>query len=51
MRLRAGPRLGVTASDTQCDEHMVQCRCGKVHVTAPPAGAGEAGTVTDGLSL
>jgi transposase len=41
----------VTASVTQYDEHAVQCRCGKVHVAAPPAGAGEAGTVTYGLSL
>jgi hypothetical protein len=41
----------VTASLTQYDEHAVRCRCGKVHVAAPPAGAGEAGTVTCGLSL
>ena len=41
----------VTATVTQYDEHAVQCRCGKTHVAEPPAGAGEAGTVTYGLSL
>jgi transposase len=41
----------VTATVTQYDEHAVRCRCGKVHVAAPPAGAGEAGTVTYGPSL
>ncbi len=41
----------VTATVTQYDEHAVQCRCGKAHVAEPPAGAGEAGTVTYGLSL
>jgi transposase len=29
----------------------VRCRCGKVHVATPSAGAGEAGTVTYGLGL
>jgi transposase len=41
----------VTAVLTQYDEHAVACRCGQVHVAAPPAGAGEAGTVTYGLNL
>jgi transposase len=41
----------VTATVTQYDEHAVQCRCGKTHVAEPPAGAGEAGTVTYGLNL
>jgi transposase len=41
----------VTARVTQYDEHMVMCRCGKVHVAAPPAGAGEAGTVTYGPNV
>jgi transposase len=41
----------VTAGVTQYDEHAVQCRCGKVHVAGPPAGAGESGTVTYGLNL
>jgi transposase len=41
----------VTAALTQYDEHMVACRCGRVHVAAPPAGAGEAGTVTYGPNL
>src|SRR5277367_1627409 len=41
----------VTASVIQYDEHAVQCRCGKAHVAEPPAGAGEAGTVTYGLNL
>jgi transposase len=41
----------VTATVIQYDEHAVQCRCGKAHVAPPPAGAGEAGTVTYGLNL
>jgi transposase len=41
----------VTAMVTQYDEHAVACGCGRVHVAAPPAGAGEAGTVTYGLNL
>ncbi len=41
----------VTATVTQYDEHAVSCRCGLVHVAEPPAGAGEAGTVTYGLNL
>jgi len=41
----------VTATVTQYDEHAVQCRCGRTHVAEPPAGAGEAGTVTYGLNL
>jgi transposase len=41
----------VTARLTQYDEHMTQCRCGKVHVAAPPPGAGEAGTVTYGPNV
>jgi transposase len=41
----------VTATVTQYDEHSVSCRCGRVHVAAPPAGAGEAGTVAYGLNL
>jgi transposase len=41
----------VTAVLTQYDEHAVACRCGQVHVAAPPAGAGEAGTVTYGPNL
>ncbi len=41
----------VTATVTQYDEHAVSCRCGRVHVAAPPAGAGAAGTVTYGLNL
>ena len=41
----------VTATVIQYDEHAVQCRCGKVHVAAPPEGAGEAGTVACGLNL
>jgi transposase len=40
-----------TATVTQYDEHAVQCRCGKTHLAAPPAGAGEAGTVAYGPSL
>lgn len=41
----------VTAKVTQYDGHAVACRCGKVHVAPPPAGAGETGTVTYGLNL
>jgi transposase len=41
----------VTATVTQYDGHAVQCRCGQVHAAAPPAGAGEAGTVTYGPNL
>jgi hypothetical protein len=41
----------VTAKLTQYDEHMVQCRCGRRHVAAPPPGAGEAGTVAYGPSV
>ena len=41
----------VTAALTQYDEHAVQCRCGRVRAAAPPAGAGEAGTVTYGPNL
>jgi transposase len=41
----------VTAAVIQYDEHAVQCRCGRTHVAAPPAGAGESGTVTYGLNL
>jgi transposase len=41
----------VTATVTQYDGHAVACRCGQVHAAAPPAGAGEAGTVTYGPNL
>ena len=41
----------VTATVTQYDGHAVACACGKVHVPAPPAGAGEAGTVTYGPNV
>ncbi|MGI8429529.1 MAG: IS66 family transposase [Solirubrobacteraceae bacterium] len=41
----------VTATVTQYDEHAVACRCGRVHVAPPPAGAGQAGAVTYGLNL
>ena len=41
----------VTATVTQYDGHAVACRCGRVHAAAPPAGAGEAGTVTYGPNL
>ena len=41
----------VTAVLTQYDEHAVACRCGRVHAAVPPAGAGEAGTVTYGPNL
>ena len=41
----------VTATVVQYDRHAVACRCGRVHAAVPPAGAGEAGTVTYGLNL
>src|SRR5262249_16754655 len=41
----------VTATVTQYDEHAVGCACGRVHTAPPPAGAGEAGTVTYGLNI
>jgi hypothetical protein len=41
----------VIASLMQYDEHAVACRCGRVHVAAPPPGAGEAGTVTCGPNV
>jgi transposase len=41
----------VTAVLAQYDEHAVACRCGRVHAAAPPAGAGESGTVTYGPNL
>jgi transposase len=41
----------VTAVLTQYDEHAVACRCGLVHASPPPPGAGEAGTVTYGPNL
>lgn len=41
----------VTAAVTQYDEHAVACACGKVHVAAPPPGAGQAGTVTYGPNV
>jgi transposase len=41
----------VTATVTQYDGHAVACACGKVHAAAPPAGAGEAGTVTYGPNV
>src|SRR5487761_1047300 len=41
----------VTAALTQYDEHAVACRCGRAHAAPPPAGAGEAGTVTYGPNL
>ena len=34
----------------QYDGHAVECACGRVHEAAPPADAGEAGTVTWGLN-
>jgi transposase len=40
-----------TAKVTQYDGHAVKCRCGKVHVAAPPPGAGRAGTVTYGPNV
>ena len=41
----------VTATLTRYDEHLVQCRCGRRHVAAPPPGAGTAGTVAYGPSV
>jgi transposase len=41
----------VTAALTQYDGHAVSCRCGRVHVAEPPAGAGEPGTVTYGPNV
>jgi transposase len=41
----------VTAAVTQYDGHAVACACGQVHVAAPPAGAGQAGTVTYGPNV
>jgi transposase len=41
----------VTAAVTQYDGHTVACECGRLHTAPPPAGAGEAGTVTYGLNL
>ena len=41
----------VTATVTQYDEHAVECACGRLHTAAPPAGAGQAGTVTYGLNI
>ena len=41
----------VTATVTQYDGHEVACACAKVHAALPPAGAGEAGTVTYGPNL
>ena len=41
----------VTAAVTQYDEHTVACQCGRLHTAPPPAGAGEAGTVSYGLNL
>jgi hypothetical protein len=41
----------VTAVLTQYDGHAVRCRCGQVRGAAPPAGAGESGTVTYGPNL
>lgn len=41
----------VTAKLTQYDGHAVACRCGQVHVAAPPPGAGEAGTVAYGPNV
>jgi hypothetical protein len=41
----------VTATVTQYDGHTVACACGRVHAAPPPAGAGEAGTVTYGPNL
>jgi transposase len=41
----------VTATVTQYDGHAVACACGQVHIAPPPAGAGEAGTVTYGPNL
>jgi hypothetical protein len=41
----------VTATLTQYDEHVVQCRCGRRHAAEPPAGAGTAGTVAYGPNV
>lgn len=41
----------VTAALVQYDEHMTRCSCGKVHVAAPPPGAGAAGTVAYGPNI
>jgi hypothetical protein len=41
----------VTATLTQYDGHTVRCRCGKVHVAAPPPGAGTVGTVAYGPNI
>jgi hypothetical protein len=38
------------ANVVQYDSHAVACACGRVHEAAPPADAGEAGTVTWGLN-
>ena len=38
------------AKVVQYDSHAVACACGRVHEAAPPADAGEAGTVTWGLN-
>ena len=38
------------AKVVQYDSHAVACACGRVHGAAPPAAAGEAGTVTWGLN-
>ena len=38
------------AQVVQYDSHAVECACGRVHEAAPPADAGEAGTVTWGLN-
>jgi transposase len=40
-----------SATITQYDGHRVQCRCGKVHVAVPPAGAGAPGTCSYGPNL
>ena len=50
-RTSSWTRPAVTAVLTQYDGHAVACRCGRVHAAAPPAGAGEAGTVTYGPNL
>lgn len=41
----------ITATLTQYDGHMTRCRCGKVHMAAPPPGVGEAGTVAYGPNI
>ena len=40
-----------TATVTRHDLHEALCGCGRVHRAAAPAGTGEAGTVTYGLTL